>query len=173
MCKNSKCQGPLLCRILPNMNYLPTCTSRLVVQHPCRLSFKSMQGCWRSWEYKLKCVKILSVKDHNSAKICLTWIISPTCTSRLVVQHLYQVSLKSMQGCKRCWEVKLWWEGRTEGRKDGMTNKANTKCPRAIVWKLTLGKPKSSRLSKTLTSVNITTNNFNLYLNQRKMFLYI
>ena len=59
------------------MNYLPTCTSRLVVQHPCQVLFKSMQGCRRSWEDKLKCVKILSVKDHNSAKICWTWIISP------------------------------------------------------------------------------------------------
>ena len=59
------------------MNYLPTYTSRLVVQHPCQVSFKSMQGCRRSWEGKLKFVKILSVKDHNSAKICRTWIISP------------------------------------------------------------------------------------------------
>ena len=55
------------------MNYLPTYTSRLL----CQVSFKSMQGCRRSWEDKLKCVKILSVKDHNSAKICRTWIISP------------------------------------------------------------------------------------------------
>ena len=59
------------------MNYLPTCTSRLVVQYPCQVSFQSMQGCRRSWEDKLKCVKILSAKDHNSAKICRTWIISP------------------------------------------------------------------------------------------------
>ena len=80
------------------MNYLPTCTSRLVVQHPCQVSFKSMQGCRRSWEDKLKCVKILSVKDHNSAKIC---------TSTLVVQHPCQVSFKSMQGCRRSWEDKL------------------------------------------------------------------
>ena len=58
-------------------NYLPTCTSRLVVQHPCQVSFKSMKGCRRSWEDKLKCVKILSVKGHNSAKTCRTWIISP------------------------------------------------------------------------------------------------
>ena len=36
-----------------------------------------MQGCRRSWKDKLKYVKILSVKDHNSAKICRTWIISP------------------------------------------------------------------------------------------------
>ena len=42
-----------------------------------QVSFKSMQGCRRRWEDKLKCVKILSVKDHNSAKICQTWIISP------------------------------------------------------------------------------------------------
>ena len=59
------------------MNYLPTCTSGLAVQHPCQVSFKSMQACRRSWEDELKCVKILSVKDHNSAKICWTWIISP------------------------------------------------------------------------------------------------
>ena len=84
------------------MNYLPTCTSRLVVQHPCQVSFHSMQGCRRSWEDKLKCVKILSVKDHNSAKICWTWIFSPQ-----VVQHPCQVLLKSMQGCRRSWEDKL------------------------------------------------------------------
>ena len=94
------------------MNYLPTCTSRLVVQHPCQASFKSKQGCKRSWEDKLKCVKILSVKDHNSAEICRTWNLSnmnylPTCTSRLVVQHPCQVSFKSKQGCKRSWEDKL------------------------------------------------------------------
>ena len=58
------------------MNYLPTCTSTLVVQHLYQVSFKSMEGC-RSWEDKLKCVIILSFKGHNSAKICRTWIISP------------------------------------------------------------------------------------------------
>ena len=26
----------LISQNLPNMNYLPTCTSRLVVQHPCK-----------------------------------------------------------------------------------------------------------------------------------------
>ena len=67
MCKNSKCQGLELCQNLLNINYLPTCTSRLVVQHLCQVSFKSMQGCRRSWEDELKCVKILSVKGHNSA----------------------------------------------------------------------------------------------------------
>ena len=68
----------------------------------------------------------------------------PTCTSRVVVQHLYQVSFKSMQGCRRSWEDKLWCDGRTEwrkagrteGRKDGMTDKANTKCPLAILWRV-------------------------------------
>ena len=59
----------------------------------------------------------------------------PTCTSRLVVQHLYQVSFKSMQGCRRSWEDKLWWDGMTEGRNDGRTDKANTKCPLAILWR--------------------------------------
>ena len=43
--------------------------SRLVVQHPYQVSFKSMQECRRIGEDKLKRVKILSVKDHNSAKI--------------------------------------------------------------------------------------------------------
>ena len=98
------------------MIHLPTCTSRLVVQHPCQISFKSMQGCRRSWEDKLKCVKILSVKDHNSAKICRTWFNLPTCTSRLVVQYLYRVSFKSMQRCRRSWKDKLWCNGRTEWR---------------------------------------------------------
>ena len=38
-----------------------------------------MQECRRSWEDKHigKCVKILSVKGHNSAKIFQTWIITP------------------------------------------------------------------------------------------------
>ena len=64
-------------KYLPTCTYLPTCNSRLVVQHSCQVSLKSMQGFRRSWEDKLKCVKILSVKDHYSAKICWTWIISP------------------------------------------------------------------------------------------------
>ena len=89
------------------MNYLPTCTSRLIVQHPCQVSFKSMQGCRRSWEDKLKCVKILSVKDHNSAKICWTWIISPHALLDLLYNNPCQVSFKSMQGCRRSWEDKL------------------------------------------------------------------
>ena len=59
----------------------------------------------------------------------------PTCTSRLVVQHLYQVSFKSMQGCRRSWEEKLWCDGRTEWRNDGRTDKANTKSPLAILWR--------------------------------------
>ena len=80
------------------MNYLPTCTSILVVQHPCQVSFKSMQRYRRSWEDKLRCIKILIVKDHNSAKIFRTWIISP--------QHLCQVSFKSMQRY-RSWGDKL------------------------------------------------------------------
>ena len=66
----------VLCQNLPNMSYLPTFTSRRVVQYPCQVSFKSMQVCRRNWEDKLKCVEILSVKDHNSVKICRTWIIS-------------------------------------------------------------------------------------------------
>ena len=59
----------------------------------------------------------------------------PTCTSRLVVQHPCQVSFKSMQGWRGSWENKLWWDGMTEWRKDGMTDKANTKYPLAILWR--------------------------------------
>ena len=108
MCKISKCQGPLLCQNLSNMKYLPTCTSRLVVQHPCQVSFKSMQGCRRNWEDKLKCVK----KKTKFQGLLLCQNLSnmnypPTCTSRLVVQHPCQVSFKSMQGCRRNWEDKL------------------------------------------------------------------
>ena len=66
--------------------------SRLLVQHPCQVPFKSMQGCRRSWEDKLKCVKILSVKDHYSAKICRTWIISPH--SALFSYMLWHIELK-------------------------------------------------------------------------------
>ena len=83
------------------MNFLPTSTSILVVQHPCQVSFKSMQGCRRSWEDKLKCVKILSVKDHNSAKICQTWIISPHALLDL------WCNIPNKQGCRRSWEDKL------------------------------------------------------------------
>ena len=39
-----------------------------------------------------------------------------TCTSRLVVQHLYQVSFKSIQGCRRSWEDKLWCNRMMEGQ---------------------------------------------------------
>ena len=166
------------------MNYLPTCTSRLVVQHLCQVSFKSMQGCRRSWEDKLKCVKILSVKDHNSAKICRTWIISPhalldlwsnipakfhsnSCNDVGGVGKLKCVKILSVKGhnsAKICWTriisphslLDLWcniptkfhsnpckdvgvvektnFDG-TEWRKDRRTDKANTKCPLAILWR--------------------------------------
>ena len=85
----------------------PHAPSRLVVQHSYQVSFKSMKGCRRSWEDKLKCVNILSVKDHNSAMNLLNMNYLPTCTARLVVQHPCQVSFKSMQGCRRSWEDKL------------------------------------------------------------------
>ena len=80
MWKNSKCQGPQVCQKLSHMNYLsppPTYASRPLVQNPCQVSSKSMQGCRRNRKDKLKCIPIQSVKDHNSAKICQTWIISP------------------------------------------------------------------------------------------------
>ena len=49
----------------------------------------------------------------------------PTCTSSLGLQYLYQVSFKSMQGCRRSWEDKLWCDGRTEWRNDRMTEGRN------------------------------------------------
>ena len=114
------------------MNYLPTCTARLVVQHPCQVSFKSMQGCRRSWEDKLKCVKILSVKDHNSAKICRTWIISP----HALLDLWYNICTKFHSNpCKDVGGVEKTNFDATEGRNDGMTDKANTKCPLAILWR--------------------------------------
>ena len=145
MCTHSKCQGPLLCKNLSNMNDLPTCTSRLVVQHPCHVSFKSMQGCRRSWEDKLKCVQILSVKDHNSAKICQTWIISP----HALLDLWYNICTKFHSNpCKDVGGVEKtnfdatkdglteWRNDRmTEWRNDGRTDKANTKYPLAILWR--------------------------------------
>ena len=122
------------------MNYLPTCTSRLVVQHPCQLSFKSMQGCRRSWEDKLKCVKILSVKDHNSAKICRTWIISPHALLDLwynICTKFHSNPCKDVGGVEKTNFDGTEWrnDGRTEWRNDGRTDKANTKCPLAILWR--------------------------------------
>ena len=130
------------------MNYLPTCTSRLVVQHPCQVSFKSMQGCRRSWEDKLKCVKILSVKDHNSAKICRTWIISPHALLDLwcnIPAKFHSNPCKDVGGVEKTnFDGTEWrndgmteWrkDGRTEWRNDGRTDKANTKCPLAILWR--------------------------------------
>ena len=108
------------------MNYLPTCTSRLVVQHPCQVSFKSMQGCRRSWEDKLKCVKILSVKDHNSAKICRTWIISPHALLDLwcnIPAKFHSNPCKDVGGVEKTNFDGTEWrnDGRTEWRNDGMT----------------------------------------------------
>ena len=104
------------------MNYLPTCTSRLVVQHPCQVSFKSMQGCRRSWEDKLKCVKILSVKDHNSAKICRTWIISPHALLDLwynIPANFHSNPCKDVGGVEKTnFDVT---EGRNDGRTEGRT----------------------------------------------------
>ena len=104
------------------MNYLPTCTSRLVAQHPYQVSFKSMQGCRRSWEDKLKCVKILSVKDHNSANICRTWIISPHAHLDLwpnIPTKFHSNPCKDVGGVE-----KTNFDG-TEGRNDGRTEWRN------------------------------------------------
>ena len=109
---------------LSNMNYLPTYTSRLVVQRPCQVSFKSMQGCRRSWEDKLKCVKILSVKDHNSAKICRTWIISP----HALLDLCYNICTKFHSNpCKDVGGVEKTNFDVMEGRNDGMTKDGQSK----------------------------------------------
>ena len=113
------------------MNYLPTCTSTLVVQQPCQVSFKSLQGFRRSWEDKLKCVKILSVKDHNSAKICRTWLISP----HALLDLWYICTKFHSNPCKDVGGVEKTNFDATEWRKDGMTDKANTKCHLAILWR--------------------------------------
>ena len=104
------------------MNYLPTCISRLVVQHPYKVSFKSMQVSRRSWEDKLKCVKILSVKDHNSAKICRTWIISP----HALLDLWYNICTKFHSNpCKDVGGVEKTNFDGTEGRNDGRTEWRN------------------------------------------------
>ena len=91
-----------------------------------------MQRCRRSWEDKLKCVKILSVKDHNSAKICRTWIISPHALLDLwcnIPAKFHSNPCKDVGGVEKTnFDV-------TEWRKDGRTDKANTKCPLAILWR--------------------------------------
>ena len=66
-----------------------------------------MQGCRRSWEDELKCVKILSVKDHNSAKICRTWIISPHALPDLCCNIPAKFHSNPCKGCRRSWEDKL------------------------------------------------------------------
>ena len=53
-----------------------------MVQHPCQASYTYMQGYRRSSEDKLKCVKILSVKGHNSAKLFRTWTRTLTKSER-------------------------------------------------------------------------------------------
>ena len=89
-----------------------------------------MQGCRRSWEDKLKCVKILSVKDHNSAKICRTWIISP----HALLDLWCNICTKFHSNpCKDVGGVEKTNFDATEGRNDGRTDKANTKCPFAIL----------------------------------------
>ena len=89
------------------MNYLPTCTSRLVVHHPCQVSFKTMQGCRMSWEEQAKMCKNSKCQGPLLCQICRTWIISPHATSKLVMQHPCQVSFQSMQRCRRSWKDKL------------------------------------------------------------------
>ena len=133
------------------MNYLPTCTSRLVVQHLYQVSFKSMQGCRRSWEDKLKCVKILSVKDHNSAKICRTWITSPHALLDLwcnICTKFHSNPCKDVGGVEKTnFDVTEGRnDGMTEGRKDGMMDKANNKCPLAILWRGHKKRPKGPHI---------------------------
>ena len=99
-----------------------------------------MQGCRRSWEDQLKCVKILSVKGHNSAKICRTWIIFPHALLDLwynICTKFHSNPCKDVGGVEKTNSDGTEWrnDGRTEGRNDGRTDKANTKCPLAILWR--------------------------------------
>ena len=71
-----------------------------------------LQGCRRSCKDKLKCLKIISIKGHNSAKICPNINYLPKCTSILVEQQLYQVSFKSVQGCRR--SLMGWKDGQSK-----------------------------------------------------------
>ena len=81
-----------------------------------------MQGCRRSWEDKLKCVKILSVKDHNSAKICRTWIIAP----HALLDLWYNICTKFHSNpCKDVGGVEKTNFDATEGRNDGRTEGRN------------------------------------------------
>ena len=77
-----------------------------------------MQGWRRSWEDKLKCVKILSVKGHNSAKICRTWMISP----HALLDLWYNICTKNHSNpCKDVGGVEKTNFDATEGRNDGRT----------------------------------------------------
>ena len=114
------------------MNYLPTCTSRLVAQHPYQVSFKSMQDVGG-----VESVKILSVKDNNSAKICRKWIISPYALLDLwpnIPTKFHSNPSKDVGGVD------------SVEKTNGMTDKANTKCPLAILWR---GHKKGSSNSTT------------------------
>ena len=90
----------------------------------------------------------------------------PTCTSRLVVQHLYQVLFKSIQGCRRRWEDKLWWDGMTEGR-----TKQTLSAPLAILWRghkneryaMTTPVERVSLLQVTVTSQSVCNRIFFLW----------
>ena len=116
------------------MNYLPTCTSRLVVQ-PCQVSFKSMQRCRRSWEDKLKCVKFLSMKGHNSGKIGRTWIIS----LHALLDLWYNICTKFHSNpCKDVWGVEETNFVGTKWRNDGRTEwriRKTINAPLAILWR--------------------------------------
>ena len=115
------------------MNYLPTCTSRLVVQHPYQVSFKSMKGCRRSWKDKLNCVKILSVKDTNSVKICRTWINSPHVLLELwsnIPTNFHSNPSEDVGGVEKTNFDGT--KGRTDGRTEGRT-KQTLNAPLAIL----------------------------------------
>ena len=93
------------------------------MQHPCQVSFNSMQGCRKSWEDKLnqpKCIKIVIVKGHNSAKICQTWIISPH--ALLDLWYMYNICTKFHSNlCKDVGGVEKTNFNATEWREDRRT----------------------------------------------------
>ena len=70
-----------------------------------------------SWEDKLKCVNILSVKGNNSAKICRTWIISP----HALLDLWYNICTKFHSNPRKDVGVEKTKFDATEGRNDGIT----------------------------------------------------
>ena len=120
-------------------------SSRLAVQHPCQVSFKSMQRCRRSWEDKLKYVQILSVKGHNSAKICRSWIISPHALLDLwynICTKFHSNPCKNVGGVEKTnfdgteWRTKQTLKSHSLRASDRFGHRKNRFCLNSYYWLL-------------------------------------